>query len=177
LILAGALFAAYFFWWYHGLLTGSRYYFLLWFAAVWGTLSGLDRAAELLAGRIGGSISSARAACKRFVVASTALALLFYYPLLAFAYYPNFFGIDREPWDRISDEAAKPALIFVRGEGFSDFAVPFCLNAAPPGGDVVFARDLGPERCGQVSEAYPDRAVYIVEGLQLRSYECPLVHY
>ncbi|GAB4318043.1 MAG: hypothetical protein Kow0059_11300 [Candidatus Sumerlaeia bacterium] len=185
LLVAAALFAAYFFWWYHGLLTGSRYYFLLWPAAVWGTLRGLERLAELWRERVsaGGGAAGAAPAGEaavrsgvRFAVASTVLALLCYYPLLVFEYYPGFFGIEREPWTRLAADLERPALVFVRGEGFNRFAVPYCLNRVPPGGEVVWARDLGDSANRLVIEQFPNRRVYLVEDFRLVTYERTVDH-
>lgn len=174
LALAAVLFVAYFFWWYHGLLTGSRYYFMLWILALWGTLGGLQTLARLGYEALGVAPAAIQRAGIRFVVASTALALLCYYPILWLVYYPPFFGIQREPWDEIENRVAKPALVFVEGEGFSRFAAPYCLNEVPPGGDVVWAKSRGKDQNSEVIAAFPGRTIYFVEDFRISEYERPL---
>lgn len=69
------------------------------------------------------------------------------------------------------------SLVVVRGPEFPDYAAVAWLNEADWGGDgPVYARETGPEITQKLRAAYPDRALWVVEGPSLTGNGYRVVH-
>ncbi|MBN1440214.1 MAG: glycosyltransferase family 39 protein [Anaerolineales bacterium] len=99
----------------------------------------------------------------RLVQAALPLFLLW---SVAFQIEPRFlrgyglYDISRAGSDSVSAAGLRNAVVFVRRKAWTDYAAFSWLNDPYLDGDVVFARDLGPEKNTQVMQAFPGREAY-----------------
>jgi hypothetical protein len=118
--------------------------------------------------RIGG-LGVSRQALRRFalyvVVLSFAFSALFYLPPLVRKYSADYGGmVDTKITARAAQEGITNALVLVRPSKAGDvYFGAFLANALDFRGDVVYARDRGPERNRQLAAAYPGRSLFFFE--------------
>jgi len=82
--------------------------------------------------------------------------------------YDDYNYISGEPLARVREARLTNALVFVLdGPGWWSYGALFIGNNPWLDGEVIYARDLGPERNRQLMAAYPTRKAYIFDGRQL----------
>jgi 4-amino-4-deoxy-L-arabinose transferase-like glycosyltransferase len=118
--------------------------------------------------RIGG-LGVSPEALRRFalyvVVLSFVFSALFYLPPLVRKYSDDYGGmVDTKITARAAQEGITNALVLVRPSKAGDvYFGAFLANALDFRGDVVYARDRGPERNRQLAAAYPGRSLFFFE--------------
>lgn len=84
------------------------------------------------------------------------------------AYWRALYGIDRAPvaqWEQLRGD--QPALIFVAGTRWVDYAAFFALNDPWYAGPAIAAHDLGPANNARLAREFPGRLLFYFDGRQL----------
>lgn len=162
-VVIGAVVIGYFLYWYHGVVYGARFYFCLIPYFAMATVEGIWQFPEFLTRRVLLRMSHrmARILTQTLVAVCLAFSVFCYFPKAGLLIYPNYLGVNRELYHFAANVGAHHAIVFVTTEDPLQYEPGLIANALRPAeGDIIFARDLGPEQNQRLSAKYPDRTVF-----------------
>jgi len=158
LLLAAALLVpfAYFGYWFQDMCLGPRFAYES--IPFWALLS--ERA--FVTSRAGlPSSPGRRPFLASLVVASVLWGLLFQWPILARGYSASYWGVNRELTRVVERVRLGEAVVLVEEESCPwYYGAGFWANSPDLSGDVIYARDLGPDATERLSTSFPGRALY-----------------
>jgi hypothetical protein len=82
-------------------------------------------------------------------------------------------GVSRARLNLVERAGLQHALVFVTQNwpDWQPYGSVFPANGPLLGGNVIYARDLGPTQNSRLMEQFPDRRAYLLRGLELFQYE------
>jgi hypothetical protein len=172
-----ALITAYFFWWADGIMYGPRFYFelmgFLVLLSARGAFTAADRAREWLGGRrlsdSPGSYSGRVFVC--ILIAGLLAHNLSLYLPEQFKLHRGYNFVNRGPVNAVERAGIRNALVFVdvgQPHEWWNYGMVFSSNDPQLEGDVIYARDLGPDNNRRLRSIYPDRGHYQLRGVVLQ---------
>jgi len=160
--------------WNLGLMYGPRYYFEALGALALLSARGLLFVAMLVGSvlRIPGRASEAHASAAGTLLVLAALAILFAAGYWAwapqtFGAFVRWYGITGIGLQTVRAARLHNALVFVHAPTWEYYAAFFVQNAPTLDGNIVYARDRGPDTNTRLMASYPGRGVWLWDGEKL----------
>lgn len=155
--------------WTDGQMYGPRYYFEIIGALALLSSRGLLVLVSTLADRVRrAGLSRANAQATAFTVTLLVVTLLSLHSASNFSQarfdeFRDWYGINRDGLETVSDAGITNAIVFVQIETWSEYA-PFFLESAPSlDTDIIYAIDRGPAANRRLLADYPEREAYVFE--------------
>jgi len=146
--------------WYHGIAYGPRFLSALVPGLVLFTLRGAGRVLAWIAPLA--SLADPARAVRAAIGISMAAALAFYLPLAAWVEFRHLRGVDGALRRQV-EATPPPALFFVHGPVWPDFASLYDLNAPDFHGPRVVALARGAESDSALARLYPEHSARLIE--------------
>jgi len=177
-LLAGAALCtvgAYVLYWADGIMFGPRYYFSALPAFLLLTARGIQVAATLdFWARAPQVWRRAQRGVVAAMVAFLVLGNLLVYLPSQMPIYNDYNYISGKHLERVRAAGLTNALVFVEDDPdwqWWRYGALFIGNTPWLDGEVIYARDLGPDENRRLMEAYPERRAYVFDGWQVREVE------
>ena len=163
----------YVFYWADGIMFGPRYYYSALPALLLLTARGIQVAATAgLEARAMRARRLAQGGVAAVIVGVLVLGNLLLYLPGQVPVYADFNNIRGKPLERVNAAGLTNALVFVEDDPdwhWWKYGALFIGNSPWLDGEVIYARDLGPDVNRQLMEVYPTRKAYLFDGVRVRA--------
>jgi 4-amino-4-deoxy-L-arabinose transferase-like glycosyltransferase len=155
LLAAATLIAAYTLFWSSGIMYGPRYYYAAMPAFLLLSARGIQAAGAWVGGRAGAYAVAG-------LTAALVLGNFFFYLPQEVEEYRGYNFISGQPLSRAKDLVQGKGIVFVEtsGDDWWDYGAFFSGNTPWLDGDVIYARDLGPEKNRSLLARFPQYRAY-----------------